>query len=54
MSKLAVGDPAPDFRSTTQDGLPLTLADLRGQPHDPLFLPQRQHFGLYEIGRAHV
>lgn len=30
MTKLQPGDPAPDFRSTTQDGEPLTLADLRG------------------------
>ena len=40
MSKLAVGDPAPDFRSTTQDGLPLTLADLRGQRTILYFYPK--------------
>ena len=31
MTKLQPGDMAPDFRSTTQDGEPLSLADLRGQ-----------------------
>lgn len=31
MTKLQVGDIAPDFRSTTQDGEPLSLESLRGQ-----------------------
>ena len=31
MTKPQPGDKAPDFRSTTQEGEPLTLADLRGQ-----------------------
>lgn len=30
MAKPQTGEMAPDFRSTTQDGEPLTLADLRG------------------------
>ncbi len=30
MEKLRPGDPAPDFRSTDQNGNPLTLADLKG------------------------
>ena len=31
---------APDFRSTTQDGMPLTLADLRGQRTILYFYPK--------------
>ena len=31
MTQLQAGEMAPDFKSTTQDGEPLTLADLRGQ-----------------------
>lgn len=30
MDKLQPGDPAPDFRSTDQDGNPVSLADLKG------------------------
>ena len=38
--KLQAGDPAPDFRSTTQDGETLTLADLRGQRTILYFYPK--------------
>lgn len=40
MAKLQVGDMAPDFRSTTQDGEPLTLADLRGTRTILYFYPK--------------
>lgn len=40
MAKLQVGDPAPDFRSTTQEGETLTLADLRGQRTILYFYPK--------------
>lgn len=40
MAKLQVGDPAPDFRSTTQEGETLTLADLRGQRTVLYFYPK--------------
>ncbi len=40
MSRLAVGDPAPDFRSVTQDGDTLSLADLRGQRTILYFYPK--------------
>ena len=30
MTQLQAGDMAPDFKSTTQDGETLTLADLKG------------------------
>ena len=40
MAKLQVGEPAPDFRSTTQDGETLTLADLRGQRTILYFYPK--------------
>ena len=31
MTQLQAGEMAPDFKSTTQDGETLTLADLKGQ-----------------------
>lgn len=40
MAKLQVGDPAPDFRATTQDGEELTLASLRGQRIILYFYPK--------------
>lgn len=40
MTKLQPGDMAPDFRSTTQDGEPLSLADLRGQRVILYFYPK--------------
>ncbi len=40
MAKLQPGDPAPDFRSTTQDGEPLTLRNLRGQRTILYFYPK--------------
>jgi len=40
MTKLQPGDMAPDFRSTTQDGEPLALADLRGRRTILCFYPK--------------
>ncbi|MCM1150477.1 MAG: thioredoxin-dependent thiol peroxidase [Alistipes sp.] len=40
MMKLQPGDQAPDFRSTTQEGEPLTLADLRGERTILYFYPK--------------
>ena len=40
MTELQPGDKAPDFRSTTQDGEPLTLAQLRGQRVILYFYPK--------------
>lgn len=40
MTKLQIGDMAPDFRSTTQDGEPLTLSSLRGQRVILYFYPK--------------
>lgn len=40
MTNLHAGDMAPDFRSTTQDGEPLRLADLRGQRVILYFYPK--------------
>lgn len=40
MTQLQVGDMAPDFKSTTQDGEQLTLADLRGQRTILYFYPK--------------
>ena len=40
MTTLQPGDMAPDFRSTTQDGETLTLADLRGQRTILYFYPK--------------
>lgn len=40
MAKLQIGEPAPDFRSTTQDGEVLTLADLKGQRTILYFYPK--------------
>ena len=36
MTQLQAGDMAPDFKSTTQDGAALTLADLKGQRTIPV------------------
>ncbi len=43
MTTLQPGDMAPDFKSTTQAGETLTLADLRGQRTILLLLSQGQH-----------
>lgn len=40
MPTLRAGDMAPDFRSTTQESEPLTLADLRGQRTILYFYPK--------------
>lgn len=40
MTHLCPGDLAPDFRSTTQDGENLTLADLKGQRTILYFYPK--------------
>lgn len=40
MTKPQAGEMAPDFRSTTQDGTPLTLADLRGERVILYFYPK--------------
>lgn len=40
MARPNVGEMAPDFRSTTQDGEPLGLADLRGQRVILYFYPK--------------
>ncbi len=40
MTQLQAGDMAPDFKSTTQDGEALTLADLRGQRTILYFYPK--------------
>lgn len=40
MTKLQEGELAPDFESTTQDGQPLTLADLKGQRTILYFYPK--------------
>jgi len=37
---LAVGQPAPDFTTTDQDGKPLHLADLKGHPVVVYFYPK--------------
>ena len=40
MTQLQAGDMAPDFKSTTQDGAALTLADLKGQRTRLYFYPK--------------
>ena len=40
MTQLQAGEMAPDFKSTTQDGEPLTLADLRGPRTILYFYPK--------------
>lgn len=40
MAKPQAGEMAPDFRLTTQDGTPLTLADLRGERVILYFYPK--------------
>ena len=40
MTQLQAGDMAPDFKSTTQDGAALTLADLKGQRTILYFYPK--------------
>lgn len=40
MTTLQIGDPAPDFRSVTQNGEQLSLADLRGQRTILYFYPK--------------
>ncbi len=40
MTTLQVGDTIPDFRSVTQDGLPLTKADLMGKRTILYFYPK--------------
>ena len=40
MAKPQVGEMAPDFRSTTQEGTPLTLTDLKGQRTILYFYPK--------------
>ena len=40
MTQLQAGDMAPDFKSTTQDGETLTLADLKGQRTILYFYPK--------------
>lgn len=42
MTRLNVGDRAPDFRLAALDGRPVTLADLRGRPVLLVFL---RHLG---------
>jgi peroxiredoxin Q/BCP len=39
-AELAVGQPAPDFTSTDQDGKPVHLADLKGHPVVVYFYPK--------------
>ena len=40
MTQLQAGDMSPDFKSTTQDGAALTLADLKGQRTILYFYPK--------------
>jgi len=40
MTKLAAGDPAPDFRGTTADGREVALADFRGRKLVLYFYPR--------------
>ena len=40
MTQLQAGDMAPDFKSTTQDGEPLTLADLRDSARYSISTPR--------------
>lgn len=40
MTQIHAGDPAPEFRSTTQEGDPLALADLKGQRIILYFYPK--------------
>ncbi|MDE5694844.1 MAG: redoxin domain-containing protein, partial [Alistipes sp.] len=40
MTRLQPGDEAPEFRSTTQEGETLTLADLRGRRTILYFYPK--------------
>jgi cytochrome c biogenesis protein CcmG/thiol:disulfide interchange protein DsbE len=49
--KAAIGDPAPDITTTTLDGAPFALADLRGRPvivnfWGPSCVPCREEFPL--------
>ena len=47
MTQLQAGDMAPDFKSTTQDGAALTLADLKGQRTILYFYPKDNTCLLY-------
>lgn len=40
MAELKVGELAPEFRSTTQDGLPIALSDLKGSRTVLYFYPK--------------
>ena len=50
MTQLQAGEMAPDFKSTTQDGEPLTLADLRGQRTILYFYPKDNTSGFRIVG----
>ena len=43
MALLAVGDKAPAFQTTDQDGKPVSLSDFKGQQRRPLLLPEGRH-----------
>jgi peroxiredoxin Q/BCP len=45
MSKLRVGDPAPDFALTAEDGSTVRLSDYRGKPVVLMFYPMDQTAG---------
>ena len=51
MTQLQAGDMAPDFKSTTQDGAALTLADLKGQRTILYFYPKGLRDGREELAR---
>ena len=54
MTQLQAGDMAPDFKSTTQDGAALTLADLKGQRTILYFYPKDNTSAVsYTHLRAH-
>lgn len=52
MTQLQAGDMAPDFKSTTQDGAALTLADLKGQRTILYFYPKDNTRGARSKPRA--
>ena len=49
-TRLAPGDPAPDFALTTDTGETLRLADLAGTARGPLRVPGRDDPGVHHPG----
>lgn len=50
MTQLKIGDKAPLFTGTDQDGKSISLSDFRGRKVILYFLPERQHPRMYRRG----